>query len=385
MAFKKGGQGLSVSFTIQVGKNERTSEITTVYYSPTRLGFALPIPGDATDIVFDENRPYLNLTTAGTVDATLDFFRKQLTASGYLPLSAADAAAKWPNAKLDDKIANGAVAYYISENQRPIVLSLRSGDGGKINAEIKVPPFAEAQTLEADTDVFGLPRPKRVKTSGGTGGATMHEVHAHVIAEVGTVLAFYRRELAARHWKEETQGAVVTPQAVTLNFTAPEGPAVLKIGHKYDLTVVSLVLHLPKPVAKAEPAGKTNSVDGMMKQMQQMVRDATADMNAVAKPPKVAQAGPVEKLTARAGSDAPVPVPENAEDVEFDGADGRLEFSSASSIQARGRFLSLGHEAAGLEIRVRRSSTTPTWSCSISPRPARRSRSPSCRWATRPM
>ena len=39
--FKKGPQGLSVSFTIQVGKNERTSEETTVYYSPTRLNFAL--------------------------------------------------------------------------------------------------------------------------------------------------------------------------------------------------------------------------------------------------------------------------------------------------------------------------------------------------------
>ena len=334
MAFKKGGQGLSVSFTIQPGKNERTSEVTTVYYSPTRLGFALPFPDGATDVVFDENRPYLSLTTTGSIDATLDFFRKQLAASGYSPLLAADAAAKWPNAKLDDKIANGAVAYYISENQRPIVLSLRPGDSGKVNAEIKVPPFAEAQTLEADTDVFGLPRPKRAKTSGGTGGTATHEVHAHVIAEVDTVLAFYRRELAARHWKEETQGAVVTPQAVTLNFTAPEGPAVLKIGHKYDLTVVSLVLHLPKPIAKAEPAGKDGSVDAMMKEMQQMVRDATADMNAAAKPPKVAQAGPVERLTARAGSDAPVPVPEGAEDIEFDGGDGHLEFSSASSIQA---------------------------------------------------
>ena len=72
----------------------------------------------------------------------------------------------------------------------------------------------------------------------------------------------------------------------------------------------------------------------MMKQMQQMVRDATADMNAAAKPPKVAQAGPAEKLSARADNDAPVPVPEDAEDVEFDGADGKLEFSSASSIQA---------------------------------------------------
>ena len=69
-------------------------------------------------------------------------------------------------------------------------------------------------------------------------------MHAHVPAEVGTVLAFYRRELAARNWKEETQGAVVNPDEVMLNFTSPEGPAVLKLSHKYDLTIVSLVQHL---------------------------------------------------------------------------------------------------------------------------------------------
>jgi len=334
LTFKKGGQGLSVGFTIQVGKDERTSQVTTVYYSADRIGFALPFPDDATDIVFDENRPYLNCVTSAPVDASLDFFRKELTRAGYSPLSAADAVAKWPNAKPEDKIANGALAYYISENQRPLVISVQRRDDGKTIAEIKVPPFAEAQTLEADTDIFGLPRPKRAKTSGGTGGATVHEVHAHVIAEVDTVLAFYRRELAARHWKEESQGAVVTPQAVTLNFTAPEGPAVLTIGHKYDLTTVSLVLHLPKPVAKAEPAVKNGSVDAMMKEMQQMVRDATIEMNAGAKPPKVAQAGPVEKLTAHADDKTPVPTPDGAEDVEFDGADGKLEFTSDASPKA---------------------------------------------------
>src|SRR6478752_1117291 len=76
LAFKKGAQGLSVSFTIQVGKTDQTSEQTTVYFTPARLRFALAIPGDATDIVFDENRPYLNCISAGTVDATLEFYRK---------------------------------------------------------------------------------------------------------------------------------------------------------------------------------------------------------------------------------------------------------------------------------------------------------------------
>ncbi len=51
----------------------------------------MAVPDDATDIVFDENRPYLNLNTAGTVDGTLDFYRKELAAMGWSPLSATDA------------------------------------------------------------------------------------------------------------------------------------------------------------------------------------------------------------------------------------------------------------------------------------------------------
>ncbi|MBI3703756.1 MAG: hypothetical protein HY244_07905, partial [Rhizobiales bacterium] len=328
MAFKKGPQGLSVSFTIQVGKNERTSEVTTVTYSPTRLPFALPVPGDATDIVFDENRPYLNLATAGSIDATRDFFNKQLTASGWLPLTASDAAAKWPNAKMEP-----AAAYYDRGNKRPIVLSTQRRDD-KTLVEIKVAPFALPQQLEADSDIFDLPRPKPSKTSGGTGGSTQRELHAHVIADVGAVLAFYRRELTARHWKEEAQGAVVSPDEIALTFSSTEGKAVLKLGHKYDLTIVSLVQQVAKPVVKNEPAAKEDSIDAMMKQAQQLMREAASDVRAGMQAPAAAQGTrePTETLRALAGHDAPVPLPEGAEDIEFD--NGRLEFSSAGSVKS---------------------------------------------------
>jgi hypothetical protein len=43
-----------------------------------------------------------------------------------------------------------------------------------------------------------------------------------VIAELPATLAFYRRELASRNWTEETKGAVVTPDSVTLNFSSAE-------------------------------------------------------------------------------------------------------------------------------------------------------------------
>ena len=174
----------------------------------------LPFPDDAADIVFDSYRPYLNCVTAGTVEATRDFYEKELGAAGWVPLSASDVAAQWPNAKLDGQ------TYYIREKQKPVLLSLQRRDDGKTTVEIKVAPFAEMQDLEAGQDDFGLPVPKRSRSSGGTGGQIQREVHALVPAEVGTVLAFYRRELAARHWKEETQGAVLKPEEVILNFSS---------------------------------------------------------------------------------------------------------------------------------------------------------------------
>jgi hypothetical protein len=333
MAFIKGAQGLSVSYTIQVGKNEQTSEVTTVYYSPTRLRFAPALPVDAGDIVLDDNRPYLNLNTAGTVDSSFDFIQKAMLALGWQTLSATDAKAKWPSANLDEKPASGARAFFSRGNLRPIMLSVESRDG-KTSVEIKVPSFAEPQDLEADNDIFGLPKPKLIKTAGGTGGSTVREMHAHVPAGVSTVLAFYRRELAKRGWKEEPQAALVNPDEVVLRFSSTEGTAVLKLGHKYDLTIVSLVQQVTKPVAKNEPAAKDDSIDAMMKQAQQLMREATSDVRSGIKSPAVAQAAnePAETLHALAGNDAPVPVPEGAEDIEFDS--GRLEFTSASNIKS---------------------------------------------------
>jgi hypothetical protein len=158
LAFKKGAQALSGSFTM-TGK----ADLSNVSYSTTRLRFALAFPDDAADIVFDENRPYLNLVTAGTIDATRD--NRKLLASGWAPLSAKDATGKWPNATIDAAPANGARIYYIRGTERPIVLSLQSRDG-KTEVEIKVPPFAEAQALETGEDIFGLPRPMRHRRRG---------------------------------------------------------------------------------------------------------------------------------------------------------------------------------------------------------------------------
>jgi hypothetical protein len=324
LAFKKGGQGLSVSFTMTGGKADQSS----VYYSPTRIRFAIPFPADASDIVFDDNRPYLSLNTAGTADAIFKSFDKQLLDSGWSHLSASDTKAKWPNANLDEKPAGSSRAYFIRGTRLPIMLTARpSGDAA--NIEIKVAPFAEPQTLEAGDDIFGLPRPKLTKTAGGTGGQTTREMHAHVPAGIGAVLAFYRRELSAKSWKEETDGAVVTPDEVLLNYSFADGSAQLKLGHEYDLTTVSLVQRINKPAVSEAP--KTDSLESMLKEAQQMARDLTA------KSPQPSNE-PAEKLSAFASSEVLVPLPNTAADVEFDGGNGKLEFSSTSNVKSVAEF-----------------------------------------------
>ena len=111
----------------------------------------------------------------------------------------------------------------------------------------------------------------------------------------------------------------------------------LKLSHKYDLTIVSLVLHLPQPAAaNAEAAAQGDSVDALLKQAQQMMREATTDLAAGTRspagpPPQSNVAGPA--LRVHADNKAPVPVPDSAEEVEFDGAEGTLEYTSPSPLQ----------------------------------------------------
>jgi hypothetical protein len=162
------------------------------------------------------------------------------------------------------------------------------------------------------------------------------EMHARLPAGVDTVLAFYRRELSARNWKEETDGAVLNPEEAMLNFSFRDGTAILKIAHQYDLATVSLVQTITKQAVSESP--KDDSIEAMLKQAQQMVNDAGVD--AMAKSPTAPQASnePAEKLNLLANNAAPVPVPDTAVDVEFTGEDGRLGFNTSSNVKSVAEF-----------------------------------------------
>jgi hypothetical protein len=333
LSLKKGLQGLTVFFTMAGGQADQSG----VNYIADRLTYALPFPDDATDIVFDERRPYLSCITAGTLEATRDFLDRELGASGWSPLSATDAAARWPNADVDQKVADGALAYYIGQDRRPILLLLKHRTDDKITVEIKVPPFAEPQDLEAGPESSGLPLPKISKTASSRGGDIRKELQAMVPAEVGPVLAFYRRELTQHNWKEESKGAVLTADGVALTFSSAEGTATLRLGRKYDLTTVNLAVQVSAAVVAARAKAAKEADDKFSKDADELVR-ATIAGDAKRAAAVQAAKGPEAPLRPLAETRAPVPVPETAENVDFNGTDGRLEFDTSASVKALAAF-----------------------------------------------
>ena len=328
LSFKKARQGVHLSFTRGLGRPDRSA----VYYTADRITANVPFPPDATDIVFDPRRPYLGCIAPAAIDTTLEFFRKELAAIGWNPLTAADAAARWPNAEFGEATANGVRAYYTHGDgggfyrQPPIMLTLQRRSDNRTGVEIRVAPFALPQTLEAGSETAGLPRPKPIKTAQTTGDSNSVErkQDVAVIAELPPVLAFYRRELAARNWKEERDGAVVTPDHVTLNFSTADQTAMLKLGRKYDLTIVNLVTRVKEAALAARARAKKEADDRFFK-------DALATAKQIAAADevrRVAQAAKLSDAPVRTLDDPtkPVPLPETAEKVEFDGEGGRLEF-----------------------------------------------------------
>lgn len=337
LLFKKGAQGVFVTFTQALGRPDQSA----VYYTANRIYADVPFPAGATDIVFDERRPYLGCTAPGNVDANLEFFKREFAASGWIPLSADDAKARWPNAAIDDQIEHGARAYFRRDDrdrQLPVVLSLQRRDDNKTAVDVRIAPFALPRDLRAGPDTGGLPRPDRITSAGSTGDATSdrREVHATVIAELPVVLAFYRRELTSRGWKEETKGASVASDEVTLAFTSPEETGTLKLGHKYDLTLASFVTQMSPAALAARARAKKQADDNFMKEAMSTATALIAADNVR----RAQQAANLSNtpLHAQAGKVSPVPLPEGAENVEFDGADGKLEFKSSSSVKAIAAF-----------------------------------------------
>ncbi|MGY8676742.1 hypothetical protein Q2941_02860 [Bradyrhizobium sp. UFLA05-153] len=349
LVFKKGRQGLSVSFTQWLGRPDQSA----VYYSPDRIYSNVPFPDGAIDLVFDETRPYLGCIAPTAFDATLAFYTKEMAAIGWRKLTP-ETAASWPNADLTETMPNGVRAFYDHPDdnatgfyrQKPVMLTLMRRDDGRTNVEIKIAPFALPTDLRAE-DMAGLPAPTPRKSASGRGDARSNrrELTVAALAELPAVLAFYHREFASRGWTEEGNAPLAAGDDVALKFSSPEEAGVLHLGRKYDFTMVTLTAQVKESVLAARAKAKKDADDQFMKDAEQMAKQVIAADEVRRK----AQAATLSDspLQAQAGSTTPVPLPENAQEVDFKGDDGRLEFNSTSSVKAITTFYRAALKQAG--------------------------------------
>ena len=280
LSFKKGPQALSVFITIAPAQGNATS----VQYTAVALANDLPFPKDATDIEFDPDRPHLNAVIAEPVDQTLDFFRRELGALGWSIWSMKDGANPQTDEIAGVTHQKGAYAYYVRDPQRPfaqraLLLVLQNRNDGRAKLELKTVPaeLLMAQSKQGrDTPEF-------------------------VAYEAKRVAAENQKAAAEAKAKAEAEARFAQHKAASDQVT-----------------------------------------DEFNKLAQQMVRDAMADVRSSTRKPTAAPAsapkGSEQALRALATSDAPIPVPETAEEIEHDAVDGKLDFSSASSVQALAAF-----------------------------------------------
>jgi hypothetical protein len=122
------------------------------------------------------------------------------------------------------------------------------------------------EELEAD-EKSGLPVPKRRTLVGTEGTKFRLTLNVRTAADLASVLAFYRRELAARGWNADDKTAEIARERVQIAYTAPDGPALLKLSREDDETVVSLLLRKSAEAAKSgllPKPGQTRAMFGNM-------------------------------------------------------------------------------------------------------------------------
>jgi hypothetical protein len=189
------------------------------------------------------------------------------------------------------------------------------------------------------------------------------QLKCRTAAGVTETLAFFQSGLAALGWSvwqpdRPAKDAEATDKGGGVTFVRDQKALRLVVVKpdtgqvKVDLDTMPFEILTasakPEPVKEAAPAAEKSPVkdamdslaDDIMKQAQQIAHDAIAEAQSGKAPAtgKAAAAEAPEALQPLAGNPAPVPVPSTAEGVDYQAADGTLEFTSSSSVASLAKF-----------------------------------------------
>jgi hypothetical protein len=210
----------------------------------------IPVPSTAEAVKFDGASGSLDFETASSIKSVVAFYRAAMKPLGW---QAESSGIDKPNMVVLDFSKDGKDIELTV--MRPIDKTEVEASGeGLVNeaAKAAAAPAATAEDLAVE-ETGGFPVPSNHTLAEAEGTPLRHALSVETPLDLKSVLGFYRQELSKRGWKEEATGAVVADDRATLNFTSPDGPAVLKLERKDDVTDVSLVV---SNQAKAKASGQ---------------------------------------------------------------------------------------------------------------------------------
>ena len=221
---------------------------------------SIPVPAIAENVKFDGAEGSLSFDSASSIKSVVAFYRTAMKPLGW---QAEPSGIDKPNMVVLD---------FTKERQeieltimRPIDKTEVDGTGNGLVVEVEksaAAPAATTEDLEVE-ETGGLPVPKN-RTSSETDTTPLRRaLTAETPLDLKSVLGFYRQELGKRGWKEEATGAAVADANATLNFTSPDGPAVLKLERKDDATAISLVVSNQAKAAQSGMMAKPGKVKAM--------------------------------------------------------------------------------------------------------------------------
>ena len=167
------------------------------------------------------------------------------------------------------------------------------------------------------------------------------------MAELPAVLAFYHRELAARGWQEDGSAPLAAGDEVAIKISSAEETGVLRLGRKYDFTMVSLTAQVKETALAARAKAKKEADE-------KFLRTPRCGQAAHRRRRSPAQGAGGRTVRCAAAMRSPTATRRcrclrTPKSVKFEGADGRLEFNSDLQRQGARRVLSRIAEAGGLE------------------------------------
>ena len=206
----------------------------------------VPLPDNAEEVEYDAPEGHLEFESASSIKMVADFYRAAMTQQGWQPQSSVI-----NNANMVVlNFTKGGKAISFTILQMGPRVNVQAEGSALLAAAADKAASAAVEDLEADESA-GLPVPKRHTSALGTKTPFRRAVEAAVQANLNSVLAFYRRELGKRDWKEQTKGSVIAVDHALVLFTSSEGPAVLKLAVKDDETSVDLAVKDPAAAIKA--------------------------------------------------------------------------------------------------------------------------------------